>query len=456
MRIFILSQTIEPISEKPTVPSNSDAWMVAALIATTVILASVAGTPASIKSSFLFKDVLHLTASQTSTLGIIMGIPAYLRPFMGAIADLFPVFGFHRKSYYLIGWLLSATGSIALGLVHSYSVETVVTMSVISGFGGALIMVMADAVMVSVGNQTGNVGRYQSLQQFLPMALGVLGLPLLAGYCAQHWSYNRCFLVGGLISLAGVVLVFLMPEKRSLAGPHEGETPEEHAARLAAKQAEREKTKKALIDAARTPGLWVMVIYVFYLIVTPGTNTAQFYFCTNVLHFKPQFFGVLQTYGSAGAAGGALLFAVVSPRLPVKSMVWGAFLMDCLAYPIGLMLHDPHSAIVVSVVGGVSGMVYALCLYTLAARACPPGIEGTVYGLVISAITLAGALGDKLGSSIYDHFGPASHHSIAYGWHALNWFGFAFTIVAAVFIPFLPAWSRSSEPLRPIKADEAA
>jgi MFS family permease len=190
-----------------------------------------------------------------------------------------------------------------------------------------------------------------------------------------------------------------------------------------------------------------MVGFVFYLIVTPGTNTAQFYYMNDVLHYSKQFIGSIGQPGAIGAIIGILLFLVTSRRLPIRAMVWGAYLMDCSIYISLMFLHSHKSAIVITFIGGLIGIVYNLCLFTLAARACPPKIEGTVYGLVMAAIALAGSLGEKLGSSMYDHFGPATHHTIAYGWHSLLWFGFAFTIAAVVFIPFLPAWAKSNEPL---------
>lgn len=98
-------------------------------------------------------------------------------------------------------------------------------------------------------------------------------------------------------------------------------------------------------------------------------------------------------------------------------------------------------------VGAFSGIMYGLCLYTLAARACPPHIEGTVYGLVLSSIALAGALGEKVGSMLYDFYGPHSGHSAAYAWHAMNAWGLGLTIPAALLILLLPAWAKSRQPL---------
>lgn len=147
---------------------------------------------------------------------------------------------------------------------------------------------------------------------------------------------------------------------------------------------------------------------------------------TDVLHFSKQLIGDLGMYNSVGAIVSMGLFAAFSRRMPVRSLVWGAWGMDCI------------------------GTWYSLCLSTLAARACPPGVERTVYGLVMSAIAIAGVLSDKIGGSMYDYFGPlntAHHWTITHGWDYSLWVGLAFTLVGFVFIPFLPAWAKSREPL---------
>lgn len=449
----IVSDDIQKEDNQPSSLSGDkqpSANRIALLIAFVVALASIGGMFSGLKSSFLLKNLLHLSPIAFSTVGIITGIPSYLRPFLGAGSDLFPLFGFHRRSYYVISCLLAAAGSFALAVFH-YHVGQVVLLSIVGGLGGNLQFVIMDAVMVSIGNRTGTVGRLQSIQQGIPLIMTVLFGGRLSGYVAQHWSYTACFFAAGVTALAAAPLAVMIEESRVVNARHAQETEEEHRARLQTRREERERTTAALKKAATSPGLWAIVGFVFYLIITPGTGTAQFYYCSNALHFSKEFFGLLQSYGSAGAIAGILLFGFVSRRLPVRAMVWGAFLMDCSLYLVSLGIHDRTSGIVIGVAASVLGMLYTLCLFTLAARATPPGIEGTVYGLVIAAINLGGTLGDWIGATIFGHFGGNSQTSaaIAHGWFGLLWSGFALTLLAAVFIPFLPAWTRSREPLRP-------
>lgn len=410
-------------------------------------VSTLVGTFSAEKLQFLYKEQLHLSASGLATLAILIGIPNYFRPFIGAGADLFPFLGYHRRSYYALAALIGAAGFFGLSQMPHYTYQATLLLVMVAVAGGVTLLIMADAVMVTVGNRTGTVGRAQSIQMFMPFLLSLLFAARLGGYVTQNWSYPHCFHAAALVSLFALPLTFLIDESRVSRSQHKQETPWERTERLEAKHAERAQTVAALRQAARSPGLWAIVAYVFYLIFTPGTNTAQLYYAVDSLHFSKQFLGNLAQFGAAGVLLGILFFGVVSRKLPVVAVVIGAWAFDCSLYLINFGLHDQFSAKVVAFVGGFCGILYSLCLYTLAARACPPHIEGTVYGLVLSAIGLAGALGDKVGSTLYDSLGPQSHHSAAHAWYAMNGCGLALTVPAALLIFLLPAWTKSREPL---------
>ena len=423
---------------------------VAILVVVTIIMSTLINAFSGEKLLFLEKEQLHLSPGQIGTLNILTALPAYLQPFMGAWSDLFPLFGYRRRSYYVIAALIEALGFLGLAVLHQYHYAVIAALIVVFGTGSVLLWVMVNAVMVVIGNQTGTFARLQSLRLFIPYILIFTYLAHLGGYVTQHWSYYSCFMVATFLSLLRAPFALLIYEKRVTSTRHAQETEAEHRARLAAKQAERARTAEALRKAAASPGLWAMVGFVFYLIITPGVYTAQIYYETDVLHFSKQFIGELGRYTSLGAMLGILLFGAASKKLPVRAMVWGAWIIDCISYPILMYLHDPTSAMIVQFSGALIGIIYTLCLWTLAARACTPGIEGTVYGLVLAEISLGSTLSEKIGGTLYDYFGPMNpthHYSITHGWIWAVWIGLFFTLIAVVFIPFLPAWAKSNEPL---------
>ena len=399
------------------------------------------------KLSFFYKEQLHLSASAFSTLLILLNVPTYFRPLIGASSDLFPLLGYHRRSYYALAGLLQATGFFALSLFTHPSYWTTALLVIVTAAGVTTLMIMADAVMVQVGNRTGTVPRLLAIQQVLPQAILLAFAARLSGYVTQHWSCSACFRTAALMALLALPLTLLIDEKRVSGGQQAQESLEEHRERRDAKARERAESLAALSQAVKSPGLWAVLAYVFYLVLTPSGATAQFYFEVDVLHFSKQFIGNLGQWSSAGVILGILTVVVVSRRISVRTLVWSGWVIGTVSYLLNFALRDRLSAEILFFVGSYFGIISNLSLYTLAARACPPKVEGTIYGLFMASIGLAAVFSNKLGSMLYDFYGPAHHHSAIYGWYAMTWWGFGLTVPAALLILLMPAWSRSRAPL---------
>jgi len=415
------------------------------LIGLSALLGTVLGALTGEKTTFLYKEELHLSASGLATLGILLNIPSYLQPFMGAWADLKPLLGYHRRSYYVIGTFIGSMGYLGLACMHSYHLWSVVCLILIAGFFAVFSGVIVNAVMVAVGNSTATFGRMQTLSVFIPYVLSLAYTSHLSGYVAQHWSYGRAYGMAAFLSLLFLPMACLIEDQRVTHGREALESEEAHIARMAERHARNARNRAQLKQSMRSPGLWALVGFIFYLIITPGPNST--YYFTDGLHLSKQFIGDTGRWTSVGALLGMGLFAFGNKRLPVIALVLGAWLMDCAGYPAALLMRDATSVHWMSLISAAIGIIYGLCLNTLAARACPPGLEGTIYGLVMAAIALAGSLCGAFGNWIYDYFGPAHHHSVTYGWNASLGFGLAFTLVAGLLIPFMPAWTRSRRPL---------
>ncbi len=430
-----------PVSHK------ADLYRIVALAVGIATLGAFLAAFTAEKLTFLYKEQLHLSPGGVGTLGILVGIPSYLQPLMGAFSDLNPLAGYHRRSYFVLGGILGALGFLLLALQPHYSYAAVVALVLIGSAGAILVTVMLNAVLVVVGNATGTFGQLQTLLYLVSYGWALAYTANLRGYVTQHWSYERAFEAAAATLLAMTLLVFLIPETRRAGREQTTTDPKEAARRKAARDTERRQTMATLRDAAKSPGLWVLVAFIFYLIVTPGTNTAQIYYEKDALLLSKQFIGSLFKWTSAGVLAALFLYGTTVKWMSARTLVWGAWLMDCAAYLLLLNIHNGLTAEIFSLLVALTGTIYGLCLYTLAGRACPVGAEGVIYGLVLSAIALGGTLGDKLGGNLYDMFGPANHHSVTHGWTTMLWFGFGFTVIAAGFIPFLPAWAKSGERL---------
>jgi len=418
-------------------------WRTVFLLAASAALGGVLGAITYNKQLFLYKEVLGLKASGVGTLLLLINIPAYLQPFMGGASDLFPLFGWHRRTYFALAAGVQALGYFGLMALHEYHYAAIVCLLIVAGTGAAMTGVLINAAMVSVGNRTGTFGLLQTVWQFTPLVLALAYTGRLDGEVTAHWSYPHAFLVAGLVSLASLPLALLIEDRRVVSS---AATAGELAVRKEVKDQEKARTQAALQDAARTPGIWVMAAFLFYLYVTPLLLTASVYYETDVLKLSKDFIGRLDSWTAAGAIAGLLAFGTLSRVLPIRAVVWGAIISDCAIYLIAMTMHDAWSVRIAQFLWSFLAIFLAVCLNTLAARACPPKIEGTVYGLMQAVMALSLVLCDKFGSTLYDYFGPAHHHSITHGWFSALWFGFGFTLLAVFFVPWLPAWTKENKP----------
>ena len=117
------TETLVP--DTPARPGERRAFLrLALLMAGTVAVNNLGDTFSGEKLGFLYKDQLHLTAGGTASLVVLLAIPDYLRPFIGAGSDFFPLLGYHRRSYYALAALLSALGFFGLSLLPHFAYLT--------------------------------------------------------------------------------------------------------------------------------------------------------------------------------------------------------------------------------------------------------------------------------------------------------------------------------------------
>jgi predicted MFS family arabinose efflux permease len=187
------------------------------------------------------------------------------------------------------------------------------------------------------------------------------------------------------------------------------------------------ETWTAIRAAARAREIWLVAAFIFFFMFSPSFGPAFLYYQTDVLGFSQQFIGVLDAITSVGYMVGALLYAPLSRRLPLRTiMVWsiGASAVASLGY---LVYRDTASALVISPLFGAVAMLTDLAFLDLAAKACPRHVEGTFFALLMAVHNGGMQLSMNVGGRLYD----------AVGYTPLVWITAVTTAAAWIFIPFV-------------------
>src|SRR5256885_12632715 len=92
-----------------------------------------------------------LSAGQTADFFAITIIPWLIKPVYGLLSDFVPLFGWRRRSYFLLSTGLAAVMGCILSSLHTYTYGQVAFYFTLMGLGLAFSDVLTDAMMVENG-----------------------------------------------------------------------------------------------------------------------------------------------------------------------------------------------------------------------------------------------------------------------------------------------------------------
>jgi len=350
------------------------------------------------------KERFGLSAGQAATFFLITTVPWYVKPIYGLISDFVPLFGQRRKSYLLLSSGLAALSGATLAVLGSHTYVVLAVFVALMGLGLAFTDVMVDALMVENGRARGLTGAFQSVQWAAIYSASIV-VGLVGGQLAARRTLHAavagaaCFPVVSFL----MALIFIR-EPRA--------------------KADREAFRKTLAsirEALRDRDVWVVAGFTLFWTFSPSFGPAFLYYQTDMLKFSQEFIGLLLSLNAVGFVVGALIYAPLSRRVPLKRLiVWsiGAATVATLAY----LLYDSWtSALIIDSVFGVVGMITQLAFLDLAAKACPRRVEASFFALLMSVYNL-GVKGSQItGGYLYDTLGFTPLVLISAAVTALAW-----------------------------------
>jgi MFS family permease len=384
---------------------NKEMLHVILLIFGYIVLNTLQGIFTGEKITFLLKDELHLSASTVTSINLLIYLPTYVQPFMGACTELYPLFGSRRRSYFILASLTISAAWLLLAFQTHYNVVSAICCLLIAVTGFTLRGVLINAITVAMGNKLGNYKGVQTVLQLLPLVLMATFAGRLGGIVTEHWSYRAAFSAAAGVSLCYLFLLPLLKE------------PDAVSATPAASAEELPNPRLALRQALKDRRLWAVTAFVAYFGLVPSPDTARPYYLTDALHLSKLFIGELSGWGALGAILGVLVVQVAPRRLGVRSLAAIASSATILAMVPLMLIHDALSAKIGILVFNILASLGAFAYSWMWARACPKGLEAVIFGTLASTQALFYFICDWLGTHMYDWFGPATGHSAAYGWH---------------------------------------
>ncbi|HSE92409.1 MAG TPA: MFS transporter [Methylomirabilota bacterium] len=329
-----------------------------------------------------------LSAGQVADFFLVATVPWLIKPVYGLISDFVPLWGRRRKSYYLLTTSLAIAAGTALASWAGHPYRAMMVMFTIMGLGLAFTDVLTDALMVENGRPRGLTGAFQSVQWAAITAASV-AVGLLGGQLAGARNLALAFALAACLPVVSLVMGLRFIDERP---------------GVVDREAVRE-TWRAIRTAMTDRSVWVVAGFIFFYTFSPSFGPAFLYYQTDVLKFSQEFIGALDSMYYGAAMAGAIVYAPLSRRMPLKRLIVaaiGAALVSTLAY---LFYRDRISAIGIQVLFGVVAMITQLAFLDLAAKACPRRVEATFFALLMSVYNAGVQLSQNVGARLYDGFG---------------------------------------------------
>ncbi|XAR71484.1 hypothetical protein NMG60_11028761 [Bertholletia excelsa] len=362
------------------------------------------GALARVGTDYYFKDVQKVQPSESQIFSGIIQIPWIVKPAWGILTDVVPVLGYHRRPYFIFAGLLGVFSMLFLS-VHK---RLHLFFALLSLTGGSAGVAIADVTVdACVATKSGSHPLLAADMQSLCALSSSIGA--LVGFSFSGILVHLIGPVGvlGLLTLpAGLVLTVGIVLK-------EPKTPDFAYGQVTQKFID---AAKAMWTTLKCPEVWRPCMYMYLSIaLSLNINQGMFYWLTDAEagpSFSKQTIGYIYSFGSVGALLGAILYQYGLKNYSFRDLCfWTQLLFGlsgmldlALVLRLNLKLGIPDSLFVV-IDASVSQLIARLKwmpLLVLSSKLCPPGIEGTLFALLMS-IDNAGILSSSWGGGLLLH-----------------------------------------------------
>jgi folate/biopterin transporter len=405
---------------------------------------------ARLSVSFFLKDDLALGPAEVSALLGVAAIPWMVKPLFGFISDGLPIFGYRRRPYLVLSGLLGAASWVAMATIVESAWMATLAIAL-----GSLSIAVSDVIVDSIvverarGESVSGAGSLQSLS-WGASAVGGLITAYFSGALLQSVDTRTVFWVTATFPLIVSAVAWLITESTITARPDWSVVSHQIS------QLKQAVTQKAI---------WMPTAFLFLWQCTPSAESVFFYFSTNELGFEPEFLGRVRLITSLASIVGIWVFQRFLKAVPFRIIIgWSIVLSTVLGLSTLLLVTHANRTLGIddrwfslgdSLILTVMGQIAFMPVLVLAARLCPPGIEATLFALLMSVVNLAGLLSYELGA-VLTHWLGVTETNFENFWLLLLITNLS-TLLPLPFLQWLPGSAVNPEPIvetNPVEATQ--
>ncbi len=343
--------------------------------------------------SFFLKDEIALSPAEVSALMGIAALPWTIKPVFGFMSDGLPIFRYRRRPYLILSGILGAIAWLAMATLVDTPLKATLAI-LLSSLSVAISDVIVDSLVVERARDEGQgeAGTLQSLA-WGASAIGGLATAYLGGLLLEHTSAQAIFGITATFPLIVCGVAWLISEDP---------VTETSNLKVVTDQI------KLLKGAVSQKTIWMPALFLFLWQATPSADSAFFFFSTNELGFEPEFLGRVRLVTSLASLIGIWLFQRFLKEVSFRKIFgWSTVISAALGMTTLLLVTHANRSLGIddrwfslgdSLVLTVAGQIAFMPVLVLSARLCPPGVEATLFALLMSVVNLSGLLSHELGA----------------------------------------------------------
>lgn len=364
----------------------------------------------SLATNYLFKDKFKINPATTTQILFITNLPWLLKPILGIITDFIPICGYRRKVYLILTGVINSLCWVLMSYFTN-SIANVTILLTVVNCTLSMSTVIGQATVVELSKEKGNDSKNLiSLYSFFKF-VGVLCSSFFKGFLVEKFSIRVVFVVASILPLVLFVSGVMLVEKRY--GYLEKEEKEEKLINTNEKKKEDSLFHKLIVFYCQKKILIPTSFIIFLLWAPPGYEQPLFYFNSEVLHFTPKDFGYLFLCSTIVS----LIIIQIYKRFLLKLEFSIIVSFARIGYFLSILVHysiiqrynlkygipDFYAMMLGNSLQNSMRELTLLPVFSLAVSLCPKNLEGTIYSVFMSAITLGSQFGAVTGSFLTNY-----------------------------------------------------
>lgn len=345
---------------------------------------------------FFLKNRLHLSAPGVATFLLIQAIPLYASALFGYARDRFNPLGRRDRGFLMVFGLASAAVMAGMAFMP-LTAATLLAGMVVATCCYLFVYSAESGLLTTLGQQKAMSGRIASVWLFVGAIPGVLSYAF-GGILSDWLEKSPAGLAVRILFLAASGLMIAIAAF-GLWRPK---------AVFDSLRDDRMTSATPLADLRRLAGHWPIypaLLAWFLWEFAPGTDTVMQFYIGNELHASDAVFGYFTALFAAGFMPLFLAYGWLCRRFRLRDLlIWGTVVGSIQMIPL-LFVRSPLSVELAGLGLGLLGGVCSAAYRDLIIRACPEGLQATMFGLVVALSYVAIRFGDLWGTDLYAHHG---------------------------------------------------